>query len=962
MREEDDDDDFGSHSMRKKANSSLAAKSFLVVFLVFASSYSPSFAASSGRSGESSTATYFYEDALKRFHASDYRAAEIQLKNALQKNPRNLPARILLGRTLIKLHLGEEAEYQLKLARGAGANDSQILAPLGEAYLAQGKSEILLRDFPAGRRLPAVEAEVRVLRGRAMLELNQVRDSEEQFLSALSLKPDFVKGLIGLASHRMSLGRMEDADELLGRAMAQEPDNESAWHMKGKISLSKNDWQAALKYFDQTLILSPVNVAARVDRASVYLLTGRRDDALKDLDIVYKDAPKLPRAGLLRALAFIQMGERQKALALLGDVALWIGVLSTETFNNSPQSLLLMGAIHYSLKRYEDAVPYLLRYNELAPHTLITRKMMGMIYMLRGDHRAALELLEPLLLQAPNDIQLLTALGKIYTRDKQYGKATELFEKAASIAPKNTAARTELALNRMATGQFDVAREELEEAVRLGKGRGRAGAFLGLLHLRRGDTTAAVEIADRLSKADPKNPFPHNLAGSAHLQDKAYEKARKRFLAALAVAPDYKPAVYNLATVARLLEGPAAAKQQYLAILKKNPTEIKAMSELATLALREGKKREAINWLDRASKTSPTAIKPQLRLVNLLLQERQLSEAMQILESVENRAPRNLSVLDTKARIQLANGNQADAIQTYRSASNVAANNAAQLFRISKIQISLQDVEGAALSLRYAVNLDPTILPAQTALARLTYDLDGFDAAMKMVATLQEKFPGSTAADTVRGDVLMRNKHYGEAIAAYEAAFGKSRNSKQAQRLFQARWASGDQTAAVDGLGAWIKSNPKDRQTRRVLALAYLKIGDMDQAISHHEALAEMSSRDVVIINNLASLYHRRGDKRAFEYAKRAYELAPNQPQTIDTYGWMLVQKGDVDQGLKLLRNAQARSDSQPDIGYHIAVALDALGRHKEALREVEAVINSGKKFKDEGVARELLQRLRQKN
>jgi len=881
--------------MSKKVNLSLAAKSFLVMFLAIASSYGPSFAATTDGAPDSSATTFFYEDALKRFHGGDYRAAEIQLKNALQQNPRDLPARILLGRTLIKLRLGEEAEYQLKLARGAGADDSQILAPLGEAYLAQGKAETLLRDFPAGQRLPAVEAEVRVLRGRAMLELNQIRDSEDQFLNALRIRPNLVKGLIGLASHRMAVGRMEDADKLLDRAMAQDPNNESGWHMKGKIKLSLNDWRGALENFDRTLSIAPNNTVARVDRASVYLLTGRRDEALKDLDTAQKEAPKLPRAGLLRALAYVQIGERQKALELLDDVTQWIGVLSTETFNNSPQSLLLMGAIHYSLRRFEDAVPYLLRYNELAPHTPITQKMLGIIYMMRGDNRAALELLEPLLRRTPNDIQLLTALGKIYTREKQYDKSTELFEKAASLAPKNPSARTELALNRLATGQLDKAQNELEEAVRLDKGRGRAGAFLGLLHLRRGDTKSAIEIADQLSAADPKNPFPHNLAGSAHIQNKAYEEARKRFQAALAVAPEYKPAIYNLATVAGLLEGPAAAKQAYLAILKKDRTEIKAMSELATLALRDGNTREAINWLDRASKTSPTAITPQLWLVNLLLQERQLVEAMQIMESLENRAPRNFLVLDTKARIQLAKGNQADAIQTYRTAANVASDNAGQLYRISQVQMSLQDVEGAATSLRYAVNLDPKIVPAQAALARLTYDLDGFEAAMKMVEALQEKFPGSPAADTVRGDVLMRHKQFGQAIAAYDAAFSKSRTSKQAQRLFRARWSSGDRTAAVDGLDAWIKTNPKDLRTRRVLALAHLKVGNTDLAINHHEALAEMSPQDVVILNNLASLYHRRGDKRAYDYAKRAYDLAPNQPQTIDTYGWMLVQKGDVE-------------------------------------------------------------------
>ena len=86
--------------MTNKANPSLAAKTLLVAFLAIASSDSSAFAAKTGRSIDTPASSYFYEDALKWFHASDYRAAVIQLKNALQQNPRDLPARILLGRTL----------------------------------------------------------------------------------------------------------------------------------------------------------------------------------------------------------------------------------------------------------------------------------------------------------------------------------------------------------------------------------------------------------------------------------------------------------------------------------------------------------------------------------------------------------------------------------------------------------------------------------------------------------------------------------------------------------------------------------------------------------------------------------------------------------------------------------------------------------------------------------------------
>ncbi|MDD9916417.1 MAG: hypothetical protein OXT01_17335, partial [Rhodospirillaceae bacterium] len=44
-----------------------------------------------------------YEEALKRFESEDYRGAIIQLKNVLQANQENLPARILIGRAHLAL-------------------------------------------------------------------------------------------------------------------------------------------------------------------------------------------------------------------------------------------------------------------------------------------------------------------------------------------------------------------------------------------------------------------------------------------------------------------------------------------------------------------------------------------------------------------------------------------------------------------------------------------------------------------------------------------------------------------------------------------------------------------------------------------------------------------------------------------------------------------------------------------
>jgi len=60
----------------------------------------------------------------------------------------------------------------------------------------------------------------------------------------------------------------------------------------------------------------------------------------------------------------------------------------------------------------------------------------------------------------------------------------------------------------------------------------------------------------------------------------------------------------------------------------------------------------------------------------------------------------------------------------------------------------------------------------------------------------------------------------------------------------------------------------------------------------------------------------------ALTVAERAYQLAPNDANVADTLGWALVEAGQVEKGLRYLREAKVRSPENPEIRDHLAEAL----------------------------------------
>jgi predicted Zn-dependent protease len=111
-------------------------------------------------------------------------------------------------------------------------------------------------------------------------------------------------------------------------------------------------------------------------------------------------------------------------------------------------------------------------------------------------------------------------------------------------------------------------------------------------------------------------------------------------------------------------------------------------------------------------------------------------------------------------------------------------------------------------------------------------------------------------------------------------------------------------------------------------------------------------------LNNAAWLHNEAGSAKAVDYARRAYERAPDSPAVLDTYGWILVARGDRAAGLGHLRAAARDAPQDRDIQYHLAYALAETGDKNAARGVLEPLLGDGRSFANRELAEALLKQL----
>lgn len=872
----------------------------------------------------------------------------LELKNAIQKDPNNAQARMLLGEAYLKGKQGDYAEKELLKAKELGVNTESLNIPMGEALLLVGKHQKILAEIqPTSQSTTINNARILRIRGDALHGLYKWEEGCELYKKSLSVYSGHAPTHWGLSNCAVIKQDFKQAEQHLQNALKLEDHKADSWvrlgdfhRVRGKHKEATADYTNALKY-------SPNNVGALIARAGTKLTLGDEKGFNEDVALASKIEPKSILVQYMKALQDYRAGHYATSRDKLQNIL--------KTLPYHYQSNFLMGMISYRLGNFETAFNYFNRLLSSTPANARVRFMLvrTLLQLDRADE--AIKYLQPFLSQELKTPDLLGLTAEAYMKAKNFTKAQEYFERALTATPESSSLKTNLARMHFALGENDRAITELEQAIRTDMQSPEPDLVLILTRLRAKEydkaLTDLVSLEKKLPASNPTVPF---LKGVAYAGKSDTASARKFYQEALNQSPTYMPAALNLALLEIRQNRPQLAQKLFESILDKQPENLQAMIGLAGVAQATGKSDLYVQWLNKAAKLHPESIRPHQLLTTYYLGVGQKEKALDTASKAKSLQPNDPGRLLLLAQTQLALGEFSSAVSNYTRLTTLRPADPMGYFALANAHMGANNPKAARVALERALILKPDWVDAEAAMVAVSVAEGKNNDALQLALRLQQKHPKSSSGYTLAGDLLMAKGNPHEAAAHYKKSYQLAKNGFVAISWAKALRSEGKRSDTYLPLTDWLKIKPGDDSVRLFYATVLRNDGKLPDAIEHFQYLLKKSPDNSIVLNELAITYHLAKDPRALETAETAYKLNPV-PAIADTLATMLLELKQDRRALELLEKAVATGTRNPEIRYHYALALSRTGQINKAKQELKNILVSGRPFPQQAEAQQLL-------
>ena len=886
----------------------------------------------------------------------NHKSAIIELKNVLQADPNHGEGRKLLGTVYLEIGDGVSAEKELGRAIDLGISKQEVSLSLARSQVMQGKYDEALGNLSVDTEsAPDRKATVEVVRGDAYLGKGELQNASSAFQNALSIDNQNGAARIGLAQLATIEQEYQKAENFLAPISDEDEYAVDKLLVKATIAKQQSNYEEVEQNYRKAFNLSKEraggNRALNIQGELVIALLANRkvDEALDNANQLLKSAPKSPFAKYLRGLVAYQQKDYNTVFEYLTAVL-------SQVPEHLPSSLLL-GASSYATGNYEQANTHLTTFVNKVPTHIHARKLLGVVRLRLNKPEEAVDILKSASkAQQDSDAQLLAIIGQAVSASGDSELGVSYLKRAKNALPESDSIRAELARVYMSQGAYDKAVSELEDIK--GEGKNKARVLLVYSHLRKEDFVQARKVASELVSEEPGNPAWQVVAGGVEMLAGERMLARKYFNKAIELKNDFALARINLARMEFEEGNLKGARNQFDKILAQDEKNITALLGMAQVAERYGDVGQAVSWLEKARVADEKALLPRVVLGRYYFKTGKYNDALVVAREAASVKQDNVEILRLIAASLIKLDQTGEALEVYQQVIAKNPDNPQWHFEIANIHRGMKNINLATASLKKALTLDKNFLPAKAVLVELDIESNKLDEAIDGATDLKQQFPKSSAGYLLLGEIYTRQKDLKKAQQSYLDGYRVEASLVLVNKIFLLSNALNNYDKSITVIQDWLQKHPADSVARMYLGLSYQATNKFDSAKKEYEQVIEKQPNNVMALNNMAYLLIEKDSASALDFAERARKLAPDNFAILDTYGWVLTKSGKTEEGLEVLQQALDKSNGNPSVSFHYAVALSRNNEKEKAVSILSQITQGTQEFPELADARNLLKKL----
>jgi putative PEP-CTERM system TPR-repeat lipoprotein len=879
------------------------------------------------------------------FDAGDYAKASSDAKTVLEKSANNTQARTLLAR--IAFYQGDVATARKELDRAleSGADPATLRQLHYDILFAEGRFEQALTDARGDSAFG--EAPRQVVIAEAQIALGQLEGARESMARALALAPKDPEVRLTEARLLWAGGETEASLARLDELLEAHPQAARAALLRGRFALSLGKAAEAAEAFG----IARSNAKQLTVGDRFLALAGLVESKLAQNDIAGAEvdlqaaqnlAPEAVPTRYLKARLAVAKRDFPTAITELQRV------LSANPGNAAAS--LLLGASLAEQGSLEQAGATLTRLVSDQPGNVEARKLLARVLLQRGDLAGARKVLDEAPAGATDDPTFDWLGGSTLMMAGETASGLAQMERAAAKSGASDL-KLNLAAAYLLAGRQAEALATLQ-ALPPGAGGQRRQQLTLLAHVAGKPAAEAKKSIAELVSAKQTDPALLVIAARYLLAAGSTAEAQSLLQRAAAADARNVEAKLGLAVIAQRLGDPVAAGDQLRRVLEIEATNQRAYLGLAQIAAAGGNRDEARQWLERSIGADPSAVESRLALAQLAIASADPTRADSLMTQALEVTSDKPATLNAVGQILLRASRLEEALRNFNQAAGLGSREAD--VSAAATLAALGREEEARGRLEAAARKQPQWIDPVKVLVGLDVRAKRTDAALARLAAFEKATGSSAASQELRAYVLTAAGQHAQAAASLGLAARMRPNGALAVKEFLARKAAGE-AAPQASLTRWLAGNPGDSGVRMALASHYESAGDRKAAIGEYERIIAADPMPVAL-NNLAWHYYESGDQRALEVARRAHQLAPGNADIADTLGWILVERGQHEEGLKLLEGA-ARGGSA-EVRYHYAAALARMNQRERAVEVLRNLLSETPEFASRKQAQALLDSL----